>query len=300
MTEPRHHLTILLHGPLADRLQLLRMRWDPVMARLVPPHVSVVYPEEIPDSEALVSRAAIAAAGLAPFRLTLGPVLARDEGRGGVFFAVDDPSHAWTEYRALLLAEARTPLDVLPHATVVHPRTSDRGPAALDALRHARIDGDVLVTEVCQTRTHPYTGMEVLHRFRLTGPYRHDCVAAVLRRDGRVLLAHRRADCNWYPDVWDLPGGHVDQGEDHRSALARELQEELGIVIYLPDAARPVRLDDADTTLRIWVIDQWDGEPRNIALDEHDHLAWFDRSDLPDLALASPKYRTLLREALST
>ena len=38
-------------------------------------------------------------------------------------------------------------------------------------------------------------------------------VVGALVRDGRVLLAHRRPDKRAYPDVWDLPGGVMEDGE---------------------------------------------------------------------------------------
>jgi hypothetical protein len=41
----------------------------------------------------------------------------------------------------------------------------------------------------------------------------HEIVAAVLVRDGRVLLCHRSPGREWFPNVWDLPGGHVEADE---------------------------------------------------------------------------------------
>ncbi|GID92165.1 NUDIX hydrolase [Amorphoplanes digitatis] len=52
-------------------------------------------------------------------------------------------------------------------------------------------------------------------------------VTALLRDGNRVLLCHRSPQRRWYPDVWDLPGGHVEPGEPPGAALARELREEL-------------------------------------------------------------------------
>jgi len=53
-------------------------------------------------------------------------------------------------------------------------------------------------------------------------------VAAVIERDGRLLICQRHAG-DRYPLKWEFPGGKVEPGEDPRAALARELEEELAI-----------------------------------------------------------------------
>ncbi len=55
-------------------------------------------------------------------------------------------------------------------------------------------------------------------------------VAAVLVRDGRVLAA-RRAPGRREAGLWELPGGKVEPGEADAVALARELHEELGVIV---------------------------------------------------------------------
>ncbi len=53
--------------------------------------------------------------------------------------------------------------------------------------------------------------------------------AAVIRDErGRVLLARRPAGRHM-AGLWELPGGKVDDGEEPAAALARELEEELGV-----------------------------------------------------------------------
>jgi 8-oxo-dGTP diphosphatase len=52
--------------------------------------------------------------------------------------------------------------------------------------------------------------------------------AAVIIRDGRVLLSQRKSGSH-LAGAWEFPGGKVEPGEDPRAALERELSEELGI-----------------------------------------------------------------------
>lgn len=117
----------------------------------------------------------------------------------------------------------------------------------------------------------------------------HRVVAAILHRGDQVLLCHRRADRQWFGDVWDVPGGHVNDDEDVGSALARELNEELGITIPTP-TTDPLFAGEVapDTYISVWAIDTWDGDVTNVATDEHDQIKWFRRPDLAGLAVADP------------
>jgi 8-oxo-dGTP diphosphatase len=130
------------------------------------------------------------------------------------------------------------------------------------------------------------------------GQGRHEVVAGIVVRAAQVLLCHRSADRAWYPDTWDLPGGHVESGETPHGALGRELHEELGIRVVVP-AGPFARLEEADFDCRIWIVTEWVGTPANVAPDEHDEVAWWSLPALPGLALAHPDYPELLRRALT-
>lgn len=53
-------------------------------------------------------------------------------------------------------------------------------------------------------------------------------VAALIESDGRVLVCQRRRG-DRFGLLWEFPGGKVEAGEELPAALARELNEELGV-----------------------------------------------------------------------
>jgi 8-oxo-dGTP diphosphatase len=60
-------------------------------------------------------------------------------------------------------------------------------------------------------------------------------VAAAVVIEGRhVLLTQRKAGAH-LAGMWEFPGGKVEEGEDPRSALARELEEELALTVVVGD-----------------------------------------------------------------
>jgi 8-oxo-dGTP diphosphatase len=56
-------------------------------------------------------------------------------------------------------------------------------------------------------------------------------VAAVIERSDRRLLIGQRRRNDSSPLKWEFPGGKVREGESPQVALARELQEELGVTL---------------------------------------------------------------------
>jgi 8-oxo-dGTP diphosphatase len=116
-----------------------------------------------------------------------------------------------------------------------------------------------------------------------------------------VLLCHRRPDRQWYPDVWDLPGGHIQQGEQPEQALRRELDEELGVDVgtILGDPVQ-FRDDASGTHLTLWVVTEWQGTVKNHQPDEHDDIGWFDAATLRTLELADRRYVPLLEWIIAT
>lgn len=116
----------------------------------------------------------------------------------------------------------------------------------------------------------------------------HEVVVGALVREGRVLLVHRSPNRRAYPDVWDLPGGHVEKDESELDALAREMHEEVGVQIVTGSVSHLCRLNagggEESLLLSAWLVGDWQGVPENVAPDEHDAIRWFRPEDLPRLA----------------
>ena len=69
---------------------------------------------------------------------------------------------------------------------------------------------------------------------RLKGPFVIVVVAAIVVDAGRVLVSQRKPGAH-LAGLWEFPGGKVEDDEDPRAALVRELEEELGIVARVGD-----------------------------------------------------------------
>jgi 8-oxo-dGTP diphosphatase len=91
-------------------------------------------------------------------------------------------------------------------------------------------------------------------------------VAALIRRGDEVLICQRAAN-KPMPLKWEFPGGKVEPGEELRAALARELEEELGIRATIGREVSTLhfvyRKDDFAVELRFFQVDEFDGELEN-------------------------------------
>lgn len=133
----------------------------------------------------------------------------------------------------------------------------------------------------------------------MSGVAVHDCVGALLVRNGELLLGRRAAGRDWLAGAWDVFGGHIEPGETEQQALSRELQEELGIV-----ATRMLRLEtlsgDAPEPWRLclYAVTAWSGEPCNRQPEEHAQLRWCPLADAQQrLRTAHPDFARVLARA---
>jgi 8-oxo-dGTP diphosphatase len=106
-------------------------------------------------------------------------------------------------------------------------------------------------------------------------------VAGIIERHERLLICQRMPEQS-HPLKWEFPGGKVEPGETPDQALARELEEELGI---LGAAGREVMryqftYPGRDTiTLIFFRVQEFGGEPRNVIFHE---MRWEPRAKLAE------------------
>ncbi|SDV49575.1 NUDIX domain-containing protein [Chitinasiproducens palmae] len=93
-------------------------------------------------------------------------------------------------------------------------------------------------------------------------PVTEVAVGVIIRPDGSFLLAQRPAG-KPYAGYWEFPGGKLETGETVAHALARELEEELGLDIVASEAWRVLEHDypHAYVRLHFCKIHNWRGEP---------------------------------------
>ncbi|MBS0056624.1 pyrimidine (deoxy)nucleoside triphosphate diphosphatase [Yersinia sp. Marseille-Q3913] len=99
-----------------------------------------------------------------------------------------------------------------------------------------------------------------------------DVVAAIIERNGKVLLAQRNSSSD-QAGLWEFPGGKVEAGENQPQALIRELAEELNIAATVTDYIATNQWDSGKNIIRLhaWHIENFSGEP---ILHCHSAIVW--------------------------
>lgn len=89
--------------------------------------------------------------------------------------------------------------------------------------------------------------------------------AALYDASGRVLIAQRPVGKHM-AGRWEFPGGKIAEGETEQEALARELEEELGVQLRSGRQLMTLQhaYEEYEVDLAMWVVDGYDGEPRGL------------------------------------
>ena len=105
-------------------------------------------------------------------------------------------------------------------------------------------------------------------------------VAALIVRGGKILICQRTKH-QTMPLKWEFPGGKIEEGEQPRDALRRELDEELGINATVGNEVARIRHEyksGNSVELRFYVVHEFRGELENRIFKD---MQWVERKDLP-------------------
>jgi len=105
-------------------------------------------------------------------------------------------------------------------------------------------------------------------------------VAGLIVKEGKLLVCQRTRH-QTMPLKWEFPGGKIEEGEQPRDALRRELEEELGIDATIGDEIARIQHEYPNggmVELRFFVVRKYRGNLENRIFRE---IQWAVAKDLP-------------------
>ena len=126
-----------------------------------------------------------------------------------------------------------------------------------------------------------------------SGDYHLTVLALIRDAAGRILITQRKADKEWAPLKWEIPGGGVRAGETSEQAVLREVAEETGLH-FAPEQGRCIHTYRSDSP----------AEQNNYFVDIYEFWGDFVRDDVKiqedeveNFRLATPQEVRALGEA---
>jgi 8-oxo-dGTP diphosphatase len=117
---------------------------------------------------------------------------------------------------------------------------------------------------------------------------------ALLDENGRVLMQRRRLG-GVHGGLWEFPGGKLEPDESPESAIRREIEEELGILLDQA-ALEPLAFASGSATppeshpglvILLYICRRWQGEPH---CREGEEIRWFAPEVVADLDMPPLDY----------
>jgi 8-oxo-dGTP diphosphatase len=110
--------------------------------------------------------------------------------------------------------------------------------------------------------------------------------AAVIEKDGKILIAQRKAG-DRFSRLWEFPGGKLEPGENPEQCLRRELREELGVEARVEDflGSFPFTSPFLSIELLAYRVSIVGGRP---APNDHEELRWVYPADFRDFPFTAP------------
>jgi len=112
-------------------------------------------------------------------------------------------------------------------------------------------------------------------------------VGIILKNHNKILLV-QRCNTDWMSGYWNFPGGLLEENETLTTAAAREIYEEVDVIVNPTDFTlthvlhvRANKKNTQDIIGFYFITDTWQGTPINKEPDKHSNVQWFDIDNLP-------------------
>lgn len=110
--------------------------------------------------------------------------------------------------------------------------------------------------------------------------------AAVIERDGKVLVARRKAGLV-AEGLWEFPGGKLEAGEDPRRGLERELEEELGVRARAGELLCAVPFESPAASFEL-VVFRTELVSDDFRPTDHDQILWLEPAEMDESVFSKP------------
>jgi len=110
--------------------------------------------------------------------------------------------------------------------------------------------------------------------------------AAVIERDGKVLVARRKPELV-AGGLWEFPGGKLEAGETPERGLARELAEELGVPARVGEHLCTVPFSGEIASFEL-VVFRTELLGEDLRLTDHDEIRWLAPGDMDEAEFSKP------------
>ncbi len=113
----------------------------------------------------------------------------------------------------------------------------------------------------------------------------------------KVFLPKRASTKKFLPSIFELPGGHIDFGEDIIEGLKREIQEECGMNISVGDPFAVFTYSNdikKSHSIEAVYFAKFSDPLENIKLNSEDHseFIWVSESEIPD-SVSPEEYKNI-------
>lgn len=122
-------------------------------------------------------------------------------------------------------------------------------------------------------------------------PPKHLKVAVgVISNSANQILVALRSSTQEHGDLWEFPGGKVEDNESFYEALCRELKEEIGIEVITAQSLINIthQYESYSVELDVWIIQDFHNLPHGA---EGQLLKWVDLAELKQLKLPGANWK---------